>query len=70
MHSAALFLNTYDCTSIQIACEMNCHSPLLYHCVSGVVPLLEALQAGVQIAQGLEQLHAAGVLVLDLKPGG
>jgi hypothetical protein len=49
---------------------MNCHSPLLYHCVSGVVPLLEALQAGVQIAQGLEQLHAAGVLVLDLKPGG
>ncbi len=40
------------------------------HCVSGVMPLPEALQAGVQIAQGLEQLHSAGVLALNLKPGG
>jgi hypothetical protein len=35
-----------------------------------VVPLLEVLRMGEQIAQGLEQLHLAGVLALDLKPGG
>jgi hypothetical protein len=34
-----------------------------------VVPLLEALRAGMQIAQGLEQLHSACVLALNLKPG-
>jgi serine/threonine protein kinase len=37
---------------------------------SGVMPLPEVLRVGEQIAQGLEQLHAAKVLALDLKPGG